>query len=156
MKFLYVDNIQCDVVHIIRERPCITSWSMDILRRRESIEISTGGFRIGNVVEPLVDAQREDRSRENEEIDIKRYLDEVEHTFNMLKTLKSDSDEILKKGMTRYPTSMEFDVWQKKLIDLVVNDKMDCDASMNMPIAKSCGTKQASTSDLWQGVTRGA
>ncbi|KVH88204.1 hypothetical protein Ccrd_024406 [Cynara cardunculus var. scolymus] len=111
---LYVDTIQCDVVRIICERPCIVSWSMDILRRWESIEIYTGGFGIGNVVEPLVDAQREDRSRENEEIDIKRYLDEVEHTFNMLKPLKSDFDEILKKGRTRYPASVEFDVWQKK------------------------------------------
>ncbi|KVH99382.1 hypothetical protein Ccrd_022387 [Cynara cardunculus var. scolymus] len=102
MKLLYVDTIQCDVVHIIWERPCIASWSMDILRRRESIEIPTGGFGIGNVAEPLVDAQREDRSRENEEIDIK------------------------------------------------------CDTKMNMSVAKTCGTKQASTSDAWQGVMGGA
>ncbi|KVH98681.1 hypothetical protein Ccrd_023091, partial [Cynara cardunculus var. scolymus] len=141
---------------MIRERPCIASWSMDLLRRRESIEFSTGGFEIGNVAETLVDEQQEDRPRENEEIDIKRYLDEVEHTFNMLKTLKSDFDRILKKGRTRYPTSVEFDVWEKKLIDLVVIDKMDVDTSMNMSLAKNCGTKQASTSDPWQCVTGGA
>ncbi|KVH87884.1 hypothetical protein Ccrd_024803 [Cynara cardunculus var. scolymus] len=122
MKLLYVDTIRCDTVHIIRERPCITSWSMDLLRRRESIQLSTGCFEIGNVAETLVDEQHEDRPRENEEIDIKRYLDEVEHTFNMLKTLMSDFDRILKKGRTRYPTSVEFDVWEKKLIDLVMPD----------------------------------
>ncbi|KVH96499.1 hypothetical protein Ccrd_001412 [Cynara cardunculus var. scolymus] len=97
MKLLYVDTIRCDVVHMIRERPCIASWSIDLLRRRESIELSIGGFGISNVAETLVDEQHEDRPRENKEIDIKRYLDEVEHTFSMFKTLKSDFDRILKK-----------------------------------------------------------
>ncbi|KVI06645.1 hypothetical protein Ccrd_015002 [Cynara cardunculus var. scolymus] len=156
LKLLYVDTIQCDSVHIICERPCIASWSMDILRRREAIEIFTGGFGIGNAVKPLVDAQCEDSSRENEESDIKRYLDGIEHIFNRLKTLKSDFDEILKKARTSYPASVEFEGWQKNLIDLVVDDNMDCDASMNMPLAKSGGTKQASTSDSWQGVMEGA
>ncbi|KVH94963.1 hypothetical protein Ccrd_002968 [Cynara cardunculus var. scolymus] len=154
---LYVDTIRCDAVHMIRERPCIASWSMDLLRRRESIELSTGGFGIGNVAETLVDEQHEDRPRENEEIDIKRYLDEVEHTFNMFKTLKSDFDQILKKNEgLNTPTLWSLMFGKKKLIDLVVIDKMDVDTSMNMSLAKSCGTKQASTSDPWQGVTGGA
>ena len=57
LQLLYVDSIKWDVPRIIRQRPAIRSWSLDMLTVRMESEMEAGGLGLGELDEPYVNEE---------------------------------------------------------------------------------------------------
>ena len=60
-----MDNIKCDIPWVLRQRPTIKSWSLDLLRLRLETEMESGGLGMGEMEEPYQQTLEVNRGVEN-------------------------------------------------------------------------------------------
>ncbi|KAJ9552188.1 hypothetical protein OSB04_016233 [Centaurea solstitialis] len=103
---LYVDNIKCAIPRVIRQRPAIKSWSLDLLRVRVEIEIESGGLGMGEMKEPYQENLHVNCGAENminippsSPSDIEGYLRILDETYNTVWSMKKTFDTTLMKGV---------------------------------------------------------
>lgn len=136
LTLLYLDATKCKKVTVVRQRPAIKCWSMELMRQREFAEIDAGGFGLGDFEDPFESTQTDDegilaiewgsvseRSEKKDDgccdpsspTEIEGYLLKLDEIFSCLMAEKTKMESTLHEAMTRFPGMSKLKEWETKL-----------------------------------------
>ncbi|KVI05140.1 hypothetical protein Ccrd_016529 [Cynara cardunculus var. scolymus] len=114
LTLLYLDATKCKKVTVVRQRPAIKCWSMELMRQREFAEIDTGGFGLGDFEDPFELTRTDDEGILAIEWGA-GYLLKIDERFSCLMAEKTKMESTLREAMTKYPGMSKLKEWETKL-----------------------------------------
>ncbi|KAJ9553673.1 hypothetical protein OSB04_017718 [Centaurea solstitialis] len=143
LTLLYLDTTKCKKVTVVRQRPAVKCWSMELMRQREFAEIDAGGFGLGDFEDPWncqklmmkeflqLNGARVVKKVRRRMMDVvilhhqlrlsindvysHGYLLKLESTFSCLMAEKMKMESTLRKALTKFPETSKLNEWKTKL-----------------------------------------
>ncbi|KAI3692442.1 hypothetical protein L6452_32258 [Arctium lappa] len=145
LTLLYVESTECDKVHIEHRKPATKAWTLELLRRRQDVELDEGGLGYAPLRGMLTEQRgintsegRTSTCEKKEKTPTKLSKEACIQSLNKkiadLLMLRWEADAMLAAAIERFPRDPDFDRIKKKLASIFKNSKWETNEDRNQEV----------------------